>query len=399
MGLLLPMSKFINGWIPYWQHEESLTTVEENKDIFNDVLLFDWVCEADGSVKSHWYDPVPIDRLRVIGCPYWATFTSSMTGREAADMFDDVMASRNLAKKMIDVAKSIGAVGLDLDFESINFNHSGNSKSRLKANYPKFLAVVSDLSGALKVSATIPARLSDDDPDWAVYDYAAIGKSVDLVRIMSYDNHTGDGPAGPVSPLNWYKNVQQYAISRIPANKLQMGIPAYGYVWPDGTTLNSDKAEDFANSHGVKLRYDMEAAEGTFSYGNNVVWVATPASMAIRARVSREAGIAGVSIWSVGDEASMSWSLMRKAVAPSSSTVLVSVSGVRRQQWKYVRQVQIALNKEFPRNKIVINGKWNDETIDVYKKWQSRIGVQPNGVPNLYQLRRLGNKHGFRAVP
>lgn len=78
---------------------------------------------------------------------------------------------------------------------------------------------------------------------------------------------------------------------------------------------------------------------------------------------------------------------------------VVSVRGVRRRLWKDVRQVQIALNKEYKAG-IVIDGKWGPKTDEVYKRWQTALNVPANGIPNLYQLKRLGDKHKvFRAVP
>lgn len=80
------------------------------------------------------------------------------------------------------------------------------------------------------------------------------------------------------------------------------------------------------------------------------------------------------------------------------SRPVVSVSGVNRNLWKDVRQVQSALNRELG-TRVVINGKWDAETRSAYDKWQEKLGVAVGGSPNLYQLTRLGNKQGFRAVP
>lgn len=400
----------ISGWVPYWQYAAALTTIEKNKDIFGDILLFDWECHSDSTVKTNWYDPVPVARLKATGLPYWATFTSAMTGLQAADLFDSTTKSQILANNMIAVAKNIGAVGLDLDFESINFKHSGDSKTRLKANYPKFIALLKKSAGALKVSTTIPARVSDTDPDWAVYDFAAIGKVSDLVRIMSYDYHTGGDSVGPVSPMPWYNQVQEYAKSRIPAAKLQMGIPAYGYNWPSGNTVNAREADALAKSHSTTVFYNKTYAEGTFSYSGNTVWVATSDGMATRAKSSKDAGVNGAAIWSIGDEASDAFTAIRKAISVPPSPVppkppippkptVISVASVQPgKNNSQVKVVQHALRLGKFLSATSDSGYFDSTTKTAYAKFQRSLGytgTDADGAPGLTSLAALGKKYGF----
>jgi len=417
----------VGGWLPYWQYANGLTEIEKNKDIFGDILLFDWECHSDATVKTNWSDPVPVARLKATGLPYWVTFTSAMTGLEAADLFDNAAKSQTLINNMLKVAKSINAVGLDLDFESINFKHSGNSATRLKANYPKFIALLKKNAGTLKVSTTIPARTSDTDPDWAVYDYAMIGSVSDVVRIMSYDYHTGGDSVGPVSPMPWYIKVQTYAKSRIPSVKLQMGIPAYGYEWPSGKTINAREADALAKSKGTKVTYDIANAEGTFSYSGNTVWVATSIGMGTRASYSKNAGINGCAIWSIGDESSDAFTLIRKAInslkptpAPSpkptptpvkpnvslAHVISAAKTDPRLAQGKStypidVKIVESALAKEGLLSNQLVDGAYGTKTIDAYKAWQKKLGYTGNdadGIPGQASLTKLGQKYGFTVV-
>ena len=402
----------ISGWVPYWQYAAALLTIEKNKDIFGDILLFDWECHADSTVKTNWYDPVPVAKLKTMGLPYWATFTSAMTGLQAADLFDNTAKSQVLVNNMIAIAKNIGAAGLDLDFESINFKHSGDSKTRLKANYPKFIALLKKSAGTLKISATIPARVSDTDPDWAVYDFAAIGKVSDLVRIMSYDYHTGGDTVGPVSPLPWYNKVQTYAKSRIPAAKLQMGIPAYGYNWPSGNTVNAREADALAKSHGTTVSYNKTYAEGTFSYSGNTVWVATSDGMATRAKSSKDAGVNGAAIWSIGDEKPDAWVAIRKAIVvpapipkpvPPKPVVKPKVSVKAVQPGKKNSQVSVVQKalKQAGFTNASPTGVFDFVTKTAYAKFQKTLGysgADADGAPGIASLTKLGNKYGFTVT-
>lgn len=399
----------VGGWVPYWQYDAALKTVEANKDIFGDILLFDWVCKGNGTVLNEWYDPIPTTRLKATGLPYWATFTSGMNGKAAADMFDDPSKSQVLINNMISVAKNIGAVGLDLDFETINFGHTGNSSTRLKTNFPKFLSQLKKSAGTLKVSATIPARVSDTDPDWAVYDYAAIGSSVDIVRIMAYDNHDAGSQPGPVAPIAWVNLVTKYAKSKIPAAKLHIGVPAYGYDWPfsgNGKTVNAKDATNLATSKGTVVKYDAISGEGTFKYSGNTVWVATSTGIAKRASDSKLAGVAGIAIWSIGDEAPDTFAAIRKAInvtptPPPAPKPKISLKMVQPGKTNaQVTIVQGALRRAgFYRGNS--SGTFDAYTKNAYALYQRHLGYTgsgADGVPGIKSLTVLGNTYGFTVV-
>ena len=50
---------------------------------------------------------------------------------------------------------------------------------------------------------------------------------------MAYDQHWSTSKPGPVSSLKWCSLVSEYAASKIPSEKIVMGIPFYGRAWID----------------------------------------------------------------------------------------------------------------------------------------------------------------------
>ena len=63
------------------------------------------------------------------------------------------------------------------------------------------------------------------------YDLAALAKSVDLICLMTYDQHTRLTPPGPVAGWSWTVNNLDYALKFVPREKISLGIPLYGYHW------------------------------------------------------------------------------------------------------------------------------------------------------------------------
>lgn len=66
------------------------------------------------------------------------------------------------------------------------------------------------------------------------HDYKFLAKYADRVKIMAYELHPRkyrDPGPGPQAPNTWLVNIIEYAITRIPTQKLYMAIPTYGYDW------------------------------------------------------------------------------------------------------------------------------------------------------------------------
>ena len=67
-----------------------------------------------------------------------------------------------------------------------------------------------------------------------------------------------------VAPINMVRRVAEYALTEIPAEKISLGIPNYGYDWPlpyeqgvtKAETINNLQAIGIAIDHGVPIQFD-----------------------------------------------------------------------------------------------------------------------------------------------
>ena len=117
--------------------------------------------------------------------------------------------------------------GIDLDYENL---HAGDRQA--------FTTFVTRLARALHargkvLSVAVFAKTTNagTDPRNLAQDYAAIGRAADQVRLMAYDYHWASSPPGPVAPISWVRAVLRYARTQIPASKIILGVPLYGYDW------------------------------------------------------------------------------------------------------------------------------------------------------------------------
>jgi len=197
--------------------------------------------------------------------------------------------------------------GVDLDFEYIypfdRDSYSGFLRrfaARLHAmGYPLLVAV------APKTSAAQSGLL------YTAHDYAAIGDAADHVILMTYEWGYTYGPPMAVSPLDKVRAVLDYAVSAIPAEKLLMGIPNYGYDWTlpfrQGTAarpLTNPAAVQLAGEKGAEIRFDPRAEAPFYNYTDtdgvrHEVWFQDARSLGAMYRLAGQYGLGGFSFWNL----------------------------------------------------------------------------------------------------
>lgn len=203
-----------------------------------------------------------------------------------------------------------GCQGLNLDFEAVP------REDRL--HLTKF---VTELRAAFKprgllLTMAVPAKTKDDPKaSWSgAFDYAALGRSCDLLVIMAYDEHWGTSAPGPVASLPFVEKVLAYATRTIAREKVLLGMPFYARDWPQQGRGKSWTAKDvltLVEHTGAQVQWDAVAKSSWFRYVDNgitrTVWFEDLKSIAAKVLAADQSRIAGVSIWRLGNEDPAFW--------------------------------------------------------------------------------------------
>ena len=222
-------------------------------------------------------------------------------------IFTDRGVQDNFIENLFALLDSGDWYGVNLDFEYV-YQYDRQS-------YNQFLRRLTDLlhaAGYLVVSALAP-KLSDSQTGllYTAHDYAFHGATVDYVVLMTYEWGYTYGPAMAVSPINMVRRVLDYAASVMPAGKILMGVPNYGYNWTlpfvQGTAarpLTNVGAVTLAGSVGADIRFDETAQSPFFNYTDSAgrrheVWFEDARSLRAKYRLVDEYGLAGVSFWNL----------------------------------------------------------------------------------------------------
>ena len=123
-----------------------------------------------------------------------------------------------------------------------------------------------------------------------------------------------------VAPLPNVRAVLDYAVTELPAEKLLLGVPNYGYDWPLPVVQGQTRARSISNQQAIELalqyriaiQYDESAQSPYFHYtaeGGIIheVWFEDARSLSAKLRLIAEYGFLGGGIWNLMRPFSQIW--------------------------------------------------------------------------------------------
>lgn len=391
--------KIISGWMPYWMTSPSnpsgITNAVANADVLKDVSPF-WFSAVSGGAagvtvkfnpnfggaesNSAW----AVAQLRATGLAILPSIADgSGKAKMAATLADPTRRAAHVSD-IVNLVTSRGFDGIDLDYEQFAF---ADGRASWAATQPNWTAFVNELSAALHaqgklLSVTIPSpcdtanKCGGTNGYW-VYNIGGIAAAADRIRIMTYDFHVG--APGTIAPIGWVTTSMQYAATQVPANKLVVGIPAYGRSWTKKTGNSyqlsgvcpspgsSGSAKTAFNSltsnasttagdipalitqvgkTAADIQWDPVSAENWMEYdkpvtwkdGNGttqtcvakrIMWWVGPQAALVRTQLVGQLGLNSAAFWTIGGDDPAMWPMLRTyatQLAPAATAVAVTAA-------------------------------------------------------------------------
>jgi spore germination protein YaaH/cell wall-associated NlpC family hydrolase len=238
----------------------------------------------------------------------------------AKAMENRVALSQHLAQSIIENNLD----GINVDIENLTLKE--------KEFQTEFLQLLVDQlrpHGKTVSIAVAPARF-DTDYGWvASYDFEAIGRIVDTVFIMAYDQSYPGGPAGPVAGYPWVKETVSYLTSKIPSQKIVLGVPFYGRYWTDsvkgsGISFNAAQSLIAQNNAVVKWNDYHQSFSATFkdqqTETNYEIWFDNAESLKKKISLVKEYNLKGWGAWRLGQEDQEIWDILSQPQSIEDST-------------------------------------------------------------------------------
>ena len=231
----------------------------------------------------------------------------SFSGGKANALFYDENYQSLVLDNVIETMLEKGYTALDVDFEYVDpadtdayIAFLNNARDRLHA-----VGLLLNVALAPKTSAEQKGLL------YEAHDYKRIGEIADNVLLMTYEWGYTYGPPLAVSPINQVRRVIEYAVTEIPIEKIQMGIPNYGYDWTlpyekgisKARSLGNQTAVSLAAENNAEIKFDETAMSPYFEYTaegkEHIVWFEDIRSIKAKFDLADEFGIEAVGYWNI----------------------------------------------------------------------------------------------------
>lgn len=222
-------------------------------------------------------------------------------------MLTNETAKETLIAELSELVEEKGYAGVDVDFEYI-----------LAEDRDLFTGFVGELRQRMNesghtVSVALAPKTSAGQQGllYEGKDYRGLGEAADEVLLMAYEWGFTYGPAMAVAPLNKVRQVVEYALTEIVPEKINLGIPNYGYDWINPFVRGESKAVTIGNVEAVQIAIENDAAiqwdevaqSPYFLYTRDgqehEVWFEDARSMRAKFGLVEEYGLKGIGVWQI----------------------------------------------------------------------------------------------------
>lgn len=212
-----------------------------------------------------------------------------------------------LIADLIETVQQKAFQGVDIDFEYI-----------LPEDRLAFVQFVVDVRNAVNaigypVSVDLAPKTSDNQKGtlYEGKDYRLLGEAADEVLLMTYEWGYTYGPPMAVAPVDEVRRVVEYAVTRISPEKINLGIPNYGYDWTlpfvqgesKARVIGNVQAVQIAALNGAEILFDERAKSPYFIYYKDgvahEVWFEDVRSMEAKFTLVQEYGLKGMGYWQI----------------------------------------------------------------------------------------------------
>ena len=277
----------------------------------SDLTPFSYGITAQGELIAPEDQPL-IDAAKRMGVRpllHLSTLTAdgSFSNELVHIVLSDGQVQNQVIANVLETVRRKGYRGVDVDFEYVYPSDAENYArfiSRLRQalspmGYPVIVAL------APKTFAQQRGLLYEG------HQYRLLGEAADYVLLMTYEWGYTYGPPMAVAPLPNVRRVVEYALTEIPAEKIWLGIPNYGYDWvlpfrsgSKATSISNEQAVSLAAQYYAAIRFDDTAQAPWFRYVDgqgqeHEVWFEDARSIRAKLGLIQEYGLFGAGYWNL----------------------------------------------------------------------------------------------------
>jgi spore germination protein YaaH len=276
------------------------------------VLSPTWISLADdeGNIKS-FADIKYVGRAHDDGFKVWI-----MVDFPDGEVSPHQNLSRNFArdrliKNLIDETLSVGADGINIDFEALSVQTGVHF-----VQFIKELSVRCHLAGlVLSVDNLVPTAYT------AHYDVESQAKFADYIVLMSYDEHyAASKEAGSVASIGFVRDAVTKTAKYCERSRIVMGLPFYTRLWKNSSAgltsevLSINAQEKYISKNDLKKSWDETTCQNIIDFtADNIhytMWCEDVSSITYKCADAVSGNLGGVACWRLSLETPEIWTII-----------------------------------------------------------------------------------------
>lgn len=303
----LVIGYYENPWPGTPASSGSFPTLQNYHDELTGIAPFWYTVQGDGSVTSKESQQV-IDFAKTKQLKMYALVTNKHDESDA--ILKNAQIRNKAIANLVKLVQEKPVDGINIDFELLKPEHKDGLIAFMAELYPQ----MQKLNKTVFISVFPKVDIASDVT--AAYDYPALAKNSDYLQVMLYDQHWGTSTPGPIAAIDWVEKNIQTAIQQVgDPKKVVIGIPAYGYDWPDkqrtkAETVTYTQAKDRAQKNGAQIIWDEGSKAPHYKYDTHEVWFENAESSKWKLELVKKHNVAGIAIWRLGQEDPAIWDVI-----------------------------------------------------------------------------------------
>lgn len=216
-------------WFPFWEDEQAMHSLKNNGALIHEINFFWYDVQSDGVItlrpSMEGENAAALDLARKHNMQIIPTIGNNFDPDSLHKLLATAERRAQLADRIVELVTVKQYDGIDINFEPI---HSAD-----RDPFSLFMEELAKKLHAEEKLLAVSVYPKTEEPGsyegQMAQDWNRLGRVVDIFKIKGYNYSWGE--PGPSTPLHWIDKILTFAKQQVPAEKIQLGLPWYGYYW------------------------------------------------------------------------------------------------------------------------------------------------------------------------
>lgn len=280
--------------------------------------------DGDGGIKGK-ADMAYVNWAHKKQMQIWAVFSNSFDPDLTTKALSSTASRLKMIQQLAAFAQMYKLQGINLDFENIY--------TADKANLVQFVRELTPYMHEMGVVVSIDVTPKSNSEMWSLFlDREELGKVVDYMMIMAYDEHWASSPnSGSVASLPWTEQAVKKILTedKVPPGKVVLGMPLYTRQWTEkkgadgkvavtSKTLGMESVQKIIKERGLTPVYDEKSGQRYIEYTQDGalqrIWIEDSLSVKARIALVKKYQLAGAATWQRQFQSDDIWGIIHQSL-------------------------------------------------------------------------------------